>query len=80
MVKLSVTNQDEAARWCSGKLIRDNRYPVLQIHTLEGVMSATVGDYIVEGIWGEFYPCKSDIIKLTYDFQNDKYPLTEIRI
>lgn len=39
----------------------------LVIQTLEGPMQASVGDYIIKGIKGEFYPCKEDIFKLTYD-------------
>lgn len=40
---------------------------VEQIHTLEGTMTADVGDYIIRGIHGELYPCKPDIFKATYD-------------
>lgn len=39
----------------------------LLIETLEGTMEASVGDYIIKGIQGEFYPCKEDIFHLTYD-------------
>lgn len=39
----------------------------LMIQTLEGAMEASVGDYIIKGIKGEFYPCKPDIFALTYD-------------
>ncbi len=39
----------------------------LQIKTLEGVMTAIVGDWIIKGIQGEFYPCKPDIFEQTYD-------------
>ena len=39
----------------------------LTIKTLEGEHIATIGDYIIKGIKGEFYPCKPDIFKLTYD-------------
>lgn len=39
----------------------------LQIHTLEGVMTAIVGDYIIKGFKGEFYPCKPDIFEATYE-------------
>ncbi|MES5423285.1 hypothetical protein ABVL66_12100 [Lacticaseibacillus paracasei] len=41
--------------------------PVLKIPTLEGVMTAQVGDYIVKGVHGEFYPCKPDIFEETYE-------------
>ena len=37
------------------------------IHTLEGNMFASVGDYIIRGIYGEYYPCKPDIFMDTYD-------------
>lgn len=43
---------------------KDN--PVLKINTLEGTMIANVGDYIIRGIKGEFYPCKPDIFNETY--------------
>lgn len=39
----------------------------LTINTLEGAMSASVGDYIIKGVAGEFYPCKPDIFLKTYD-------------
>ena len=41
----------------------------LQIITLEGVMKADIGDFIIEGVKGEHYPCKPDIFHLTYDEQ-----------
>ena len=41
--------------------------PVLKIETLEGTMKANVGDYIIKGIMGEFYPCKPDIFGETYE-------------
>ena len=37
------------------------------IATLEGNMTVKVGDYIIKGIKGEFYPCKPDIFELTYE-------------
>lgn len=37
------------------------------IKTLEGDMTALVGDYIIKGVNGEFYPCKPDIFKKTYE-------------
>ena len=39
----------------------------LKIFTLEGVMMADKGDWIIKGIKGEFYPCKPDIFKATYE-------------
>jgi hypothetical protein len=37
------------------------------IETLEGVMVATPGDWIIRGVAGEFYPCKPDIFDATYE-------------
>ena len=39
----------------------------IEIHTLEGVMVASIGDYIIKGVSGEFYPCKPDIFAATYE-------------
>lgn len=37
------------------------------ISTLEGMMTASAGDWIIQGIKGEIYPCKPDIFAATYD-------------
>ena len=39
----------------------------IEIETLEGIMKANFGDYIIKGIKGEFYPCKPDIFQATYE-------------
>jgi len=39
----------------------------LSIRTLEGEMRAEVGDWIIQGIKGELYPCKPDIFSATYE-------------
>jgi hypothetical protein len=41
--------------------------PRMVIPTLEGNHTADLGDYIIKGVKGEFYPCKPDIFELTYD-------------
>lgn len=41
--------------------------PILVIQTLEGDMTAVLGDYIIKGVQGEFYPCKPDIFRETYE-------------
>jgi sulfatase maturation enzyme AslB (radical SAM superfamily) len=40
------------------------------INTLEGVMEARGGDYIIKGVKGEIYPCKADIFEMTYEKVN----------
>lgn len=39
----------------------------VQVRTLEGVMTASPGDYIIKGVDGELYPCKPDIFEKTYE-------------
>jgi len=43
----------------------------LMIHTLEEPMRADVGDWIIKGVAGEFYPCKNDIFQATYEAVDD---------
>lgn len=43
------------------------RPPRLAIPTLEGVMTASAGDYIIKGVQGEVYPCKPDIFEASYE-------------
>ena len=37
------------------------------IHTLEGVMIAKSGDWIIQGIENEIYPCKNEIFEESYE-------------
>jgi len=43
----------------------------LIIHTLEGDHCANIGDWIIKDVKGEFYPCKPDIFKETYEEVED---------
>jgi len=45
----------------------DSGEPTLKIQTLEGDMTARLGDWIIKGVSGEFYPCKPDIFDKTYE-------------
>lgn len=49
------------------KLFGSYNNPDLVICTLEGDFHASVGDWIVRGAKGEFYPVKSDIFDQTYE-------------
>jgi hypothetical protein len=42
-----------------------------KITTLEGVHIASVGDWIIKGVQGEFYPCKPEIFNATYELVED---------
>jgi len=50
-----VVSKDEKGKQC------------IKIPTLEGEMTATIGDFIIKGVNGEFYPCKPDIFEKTYE-------------
>lgn len=55
----------EIAAWGGEEFFVENGK--IEIETLEGTMTASVGDYIIKGLHGEFYPCKPDIFEKTYD-------------
>jgi len=44
-----------------------SREQEIHICTLEGTMKASVGDWIIKGVKGEFYPCKPEIFEATYE-------------
>lgn len=39
----------------------------LYINTLEGHMLGSMGDWLIQGVKGELYPCKPDIFAATYE-------------
>jgi hypothetical protein len=49
----------------------ENGEPILLIWTLEGVHTARLGDWIIKGVAGEFYPCKPNIFEQTYERATD---------
>lgn len=53
------------------KLLGSYNSPDLVISTLEGDHHALVGDWIIRGVKGEFYPCKADIFAETYEEVNE---------
>lgn len=63
-VQITDDNAAEVARWCGGKR---GLHSGVVIETLEGAMKGNVGDYIIKGVNGEFYPCKPDIFDTTYE-------------
>jgi hypothetical protein len=69
-VRLSEDNLEQVEKWCKGSIkgIKLPRYQqVIDIQTLEGEMRATIGDWIIRGIKGEFYPCKNEIFMDCYE-------------
>ena len=52
----------------------DSDETICEIHTMEGIMTARVNDYIIKGLIGEFYPCKPNVFEKTYDLVEVKKP------
>ena len=69
-MQFTSASKDRCFNWVSG-----NRYanfdaagnPQLVISTLEGDMTVSIGDWIIRGVKGEYYPCKPDIFEMTYE-------------
>lgn len=69
------TNVNEIAQFMKVNSLREATTPndtcegetFLPINTLEGIMKASVGDYIIKGVQGEFYPCKPSVFEQTYE-------------
>ena len=74
-VQLTDDNHSEIIQWLSSYnvesyTLKSTDPSELYIETLEGVMKANIGDYIIKGVKDEFYPCREDIFKMTYDEHN----------
>lgn len=72
--QLDQMNAAAIAAWCGGDMDRfetldddTDRWRGIAIPTLEGEMIASPGDFVIRGVQGEFYPCKSDIFAATYE-------------
>jgi len=75
----SITDRTILYAWLlRHKGVRDLSYGSdnIEIHTLEGVMVANIGDWIICGIAGELYPCKDPIFKETYEPVEDDAEVT----
>ena len=62
-IQLTEENIEEVAELCNGS-VGDT---MIFLTTLEGVMYAQFGDWIIKGVNGEFYPCKPDKFEKTYE-------------
>lgn len=60
-------NEDEMAEFLGELFCLVDVEDKLLIDTLEGQMKANLGDYIIKGVEGEYYPCRQDIFEKTYD-------------
>ena len=57
----------DEVRNCSPEHPEGFDYPVLKINTLEGTHTVRIGDWVIQGVANEFYPCKPDIFAATYE-------------
>lgn len=78
--QLTPESAEEIGKWCNAEICVYDGYrsylwgcdlPIqnrsLTINTLEGDHIASMGDWIIKGVKGEFYPCKPDIFEITYE-------------
>lgn len=62
---VDIINKTGGSCWINHMIIPEQ--PVVKINTLEGIMEGRIGDYIIRGVAGEFYPCKPSIFRETYE-------------
>lgn len=67
--QLTLENQMELLKWvdAGGALCTFRNSGAIDITTLEGVMRANTGDWIIKGIKEEFYPCQPAIFEIAYE-------------
>lgn len=73
LIKGEIIPQWFIEEWHAGNisLIGNEDGMSADINTLEGIMHASPGDYIIKGVHGELYPCKPDIFEATYEKVED---------
>jgi hypothetical protein len=57
-------NLSEVLAFCPGSALVGSE---IYVPTIDNYGYADVGDYIIKGVQGEFYPCKPDIFHATYE-------------
>ena len=73
-MQLNFHNRDKIIEFGEGNITltwRDGYLEGAYVNTLEGVIYATYGDYIIKGVDGEFYPCKPSVFEKTYELVED---------
>jgi len=69
-MQLEQNSFEQIIEWIGDENLADgtsSNEVVIEIVTLEGNHHARVGDWIIKGVAGEFYPCKPDIFEETYE-------------
>lgn len=72
--QITEKNAYELAAWSNSEAIRrpDGTLAGMMVYTLEGSMTAAVGDYVIKGVRGEFYFNRKDIFEETYYLCNSE--------
>lgn len=69
-MQLTEESKNRVFHWITCNCVPDwdeENNSVIVIQTLEGEMTARLGDWVIKGVKGEFYPCKPDIFQATYE-------------
>lgn len=70
-MRLTADNPKDVCDWINrhrtGLRIGYDHTGAVLVETLEGVMRADIGDWVIRGVQGEFYPCKPNIFEQTYE-------------
>lgn len=67
-------NFTEISEWTNGAFMQKTFFRAtykVGVETLEGFMEASVGDFIIKGLRGEFYPCKPDVFHKKYQLKGE---------
>lgn len=77
--RFTMANKDRVFNWvtCTREpIFTGDGQPALKITTLEGDMIANLGDWVIKGVKGEFYPCKDPIFRATYEPADEDAKMT----
>ena len=66
-VRWTGENREEIIDFCEENDLWSSDRKVLFIDGIDDIMYARIGDYIIKGVNGEFYPCKPDAFAKTYE-------------
>jgi hypothetical protein len=65
IVKWIDAERTTMVEWDYDPKIDDDTYIVIK--TLEGNVKVNLTDWVIQGVKGEFYPCRDDIFRMTYE-------------
>lgn len=68
---IGTPESDQAIKDFGCEFLRVGYSEKLLINTLEGNITCSIGDWVIKGVKGEFYPCRSDIFEDTYEVLHD---------